>query len=103
MFLSFRGYWLNKKLHQLPAELSGPVLDHLYNVGQEQGMKNFHNALGIKSTKEGRIAGPLTMQKLSDVPINQVLDNFISAAINYYDKVVENDSSQKVHYNGWIN
>ena len=101
--ITYRDYWLNKKLHQLPAELSGPVLDHLYNVGQEQGMKNFHNALGIKSTKEGRIAGPLTMQKLSEVPINQVLDNFISAAINYYDKVVENDPSQKVHYNGWIN
>ena len=87
----------------MPAELSGPVLDHLYNVGQKQGMKNFHNALGIKSTKEGRIAGPLTMQKLSEVPINQVLDNFISAAIDHYDKIVENNPDQKVYYNGWIN
>ena len=87
----------------MPAELSGPVLDHLYNVGQEQGMKNFHNALGIKSTKEGRIAGPLTMQKLSEIPINQALDNFISAAIDHYDKIVENNPDQKVYYNGWIN
>ena len=43
------------------------------------------------------------MQKLSEVPINQVLDNFISAAIDHYDKIVENNPDQKVYYNAWIN
>ena len=101
--ITYRDYWLSKKLDQLPAELSGPVFDHLYNVGPEQGLKNFHNSLGIKSTKEGRIIGPLTMQKLSEIPVDQALDNFISAVIKHYEEIVKNDPSQKKYLNGWIN
>ena len=101
--ITYRDYWLSKKLDQLPAELSGPVFDHLYNVGQEQGMKNFHKSLGINSTDKGRIVGPLTMQKLSEIPVDQALDNFISAVIKHYEEIVKNDPSQKKYLNGWIN
>lgn len=80
-------------------ELATKLLDLGVNVGLGTAIKFLQQAIGV--TVDGRLGAQTAMAANSQDP-NTVIEGLMLAGKAHYDRIVLNDPSQQVNYNGWI-
>ncbi|MEY3760179.1 MAG: hypothetical protein RIR39_1670 [Pseudomonadota bacterium] len=101
-------YYLKPKINTLPSLVQPVVFDMAVNMGPVASIKLMQGVvhkMGTPVKIDGHI-GPMTVQSAKTacgVYGDDVLRQIAHARIEYYRKIVENDSSQMVFLAGWIN
>lgn len=101
-------YYLDPKIDKLDNELQGIVFDMAVNHGPIKAVKILQSATNYFNTDQLKIdghIGPKTIQMTTQTLlfydkkfINKIVDN----RVVFYKDIVDNDKTQKIFLNGWI-
>lgn len=96
----YGSYWIVGKCDKLPAKLSICHFDATVNHGSGNSAKFLQRALGV--TVDGKV-GPNTLNKANSMNVEDTIAKYLSARIDFYHAIVDNDPSQAKWLKGWLN
>jgi len=101
-----RDYWAPLHLDEFASEeVAQAVFDMGVNAGIVRAAKILQeslNGLGKPVSADGRI-GRATLAQANSVPEELLLDQFRRDSMRFYERIVQNDSTQAVFLSGWRN
>lgn len=76
------------------------IVDWAVNSGVKTAIKGVQKIVG--TTVDG-IMGNITLKAINSYPSKDLFDEIKKVRSNFYNEIVENNSSQKVFLKGWLN
>lgn len=96
-----KNYWDKVSGDQLKYySVALTLFDQAVNRGPASAIKQAQKIVGV--TQDG-VMGPKTVEAINKMPDSQFLPQYLSASAAFYNKLVQNDSSQGVFLQGWLN
>lgn len=99
----YNDYWLKLNIDGINNEdLKLQLFDMVVNAGIKTSIKLLQHILGVI---EDGVVGPVTIDKICLYHLNRgdIVEDYKTARINYYNKLVEKNPKLKVFIKGWIN
>lgn len=97
----YRGrYWDAVRGDDLPGRVDLVVFDAAVNAGPKQAIKWLQRALGVND--DGAL-GPVTLGALYQAEVGPVVNAMLDQRLEFYERIVERDESQRVFLKGWMN
>ena len=100
-------YYYHPKIDLLPEAIQNQVLDMAVNHGANRAYKLLQTALNELTGSElvvdgyfGKLSWSTLDRVLSN--LNDLTNNLVYARIDFYNAIVEKNSTQKVFLNGWL-
>ena len=85
---------------ELPLPLAMQVFDYAVNSGASTAIKDLQRIIGAEP--DGRI-GPATLEAIKSVDQSKLLNDYINARSNNYNRIIKNDPTQERFKKGWFN
>lgn len=95
----YKDYWIVGKCDQLPSKLALVHFDATVNHGPYNAARILQRAVGAK---DDGVIGPNTLNKVRLMNQEELVLEYLAERVKFYNVIVNNNSSQKVFYDGWI-
>lgn len=105
----YQQYYKRPNIHQLPQQLQEIVLDMAVNHGAKRAVKILQQMIilnGVRIVDDGAI-GPNTLGAIDALihtkGLTPVINFLIDMRVQFYERIVKSDETQRVFLAGWIN
>jgi lysozyme family protein len=99
-------FWDKINADKLPAAIRPLLFDFAVNSGISTAVKSFQRVLqdtvGKTTFIDGKV-GAETIKLANQADPKTLFENYKQARLNFYNKIVENNPSQKKFLKGWLN
>lgn len=93
-------YWMPAKCGVLPVPVDLVVFDSAVHLGVSRSARLLQQAVGVVA--DGNI-GPITIDAVKEMKPVELAEDMIDLRRAFYNRIVDNNPSQKVFLKGWGN
>lgn len=80
--------------------VANAIVDWAYNSGPKTSISTTQRIVGVES--DG-IVGPITIAAINEMASGKLFNSIQTERILFINKIIKNNPSQKIFYNGWMN